>query len=584
MNIYHGIGASEGVVIGAVLKINSSFVNYPRVHLTDKEQISFELERVKNAQDITEQQINSVMKSSADLLGEEINEVFTGYQMFVRDKRFVPAIEKQITSLNINAEWALINVLTELEGQFKNIADPYIRSRYDDVRQLGKRLMENLMSKPQLDLSHLDSPVIIICEEISPADAFHLNTKYILGIATELGGETSHSSILARAMNIPAVVGVKKILTRVLDETRIILDGLSGEIIVDPTEEIIKQKLDKKEQFNFYQGQLQELVNEDCKLADGKEIALAANLDFLEEIDQVIGLRIPAIGLVRTEFLFLHENSIPGEDEQYNTFKKIITDCNQIPVAIRTWDIGADKTSKLFTDLNNEANPALGLRAIRLCLKHPKVFRTQIRAIVKASKHGPIALMLPMITRLDEIIETKSIVQEEQINLGISDNSNLTIGCMVETPSSTYIVDDILDLVDFISIGSNDLIQYALAVDRLNEHVADFFAPFHPAILKMLEKIIIAANRRKKPVSICGELAADPIMQMFLIGVGDITFSMSPNKTLRSKRILGKVDSKTCKKITFQFISKHSLEESNLYVEQLREKYLDAIELEAGYY
>ena len=579
MNIYRGIGASEGVVMGPVLIISPSFVNYPRIHLTDDWQVEAELKRVKKAQALTEEQIKQVMENSINILGSELNTVFSGYQMFVRDKRFVPAVEKQINSRKINAEWALINVISELEEQFNNIPDPYIRSRFDDIRQLGKRLMENLMSKPQLDLSHLEAPVIIVCEEISPADAFHLHSKYILGIVTELGGQTSHSSILARAMNIPAVVGVKKIISRVRDNTQMILDGIAGEVIIDPGEKMIREKLDKKEQFNFYQTKLQELANKECLLKDGKQINLAANLDFLEEIEHIKKINIPSIGLVRTEFLFLPENTIPKEEEQYLTFKKIVTDCRDIQITIRTWDIGADKTSSLFAELANEANPALGLRAVRLCLKHPQIFRSQIRAIIRASAHGHISLMLPMISRLDEIIESKAIILEEQKNLGLEE-TNLEVGCMIETPSSIYILDDILDLVDFISIGSNDLIQYALAVDRLNEHVADLFAPFHPAILKMLESIIITANRRKKPVSICGELAADPIMQMFLIGVGDITFSMSPNQILRSKRILSKVDSNTCKKITFQFISKHSLDESNRYVHDLNKKYLDEIELQ----
>jgi len=578
MNIYRGIGASEGVAFGKALKVNSAFMNYPRIHLETDELIPREIERVKTAQDKTEQQIAKIMEQSTDVLNEEMNAVFAGYQMFVRDKRFVPAIEKKIIKQKINAEWALINVLGELEDQFKYIPDPYIRSRFEDIRQLGKRLMNNLLAKSEMDLSYLKEPVIIVCEDISPADAFHLNSENILGIVTELGGLTSHSSILARAMNIPAVVGVQKITSRLLDETSLILDGLSGEVIENPSDEVIQAKLNKKEQFNFFQNKLRELTHKDCTLADGKIVSLAANLDFMEELPLIEELNIPMVGLIRTEFLFYHEDNIPDEEEQLKTFLKIAQQCPQKTLTIRTWDIGADKTSKLFTELLNEANPALGLRAIRLCLKYPDVFRSQIRAIIRASEHNPINLMIPMVTRLDEIIKTKSIILEEQINLEIS-GENLRIGCMVETPSSAFIVDDMMDLVDFISIGSNDLIQYALAVDRMNEHVADLFAPFHPAILKMLEKIVSAANRRKKDVSICGELAADPIMQMFLIGIGEITFSMSPNKILKTKHILSKVDSRTCKKIAFQFISKHSLEESNLYVEELRNQYLDNIEL-----
>lgn len=576
MNIYRGIGASEGVAIGKALKINSAFVNYPRISLESEDLIPREIERIREAQTITEKQIIEIMDQSQGLLNDEISNVFSSYQMFVRDKRFIPAIAKKIETQKINAEWALIRVLSELEEQFKQISDPYIRSRFDDIRQLGKRLMNNLQSKPQLDLSQLDNPVIIVCEDISPADAFHLSSDNILGIVTELGGTTSHSSILARAMNIPAVVGVKKITNRIMDDAPIILDGLSGEVIENPSDEAIKNKLNKQEQFAFFQNQLLELRSVDCALKDGVKVSLAANLDFLEEVSQIQYFNIPSIGLIRTEFLFYHEDQMPEEDEQVSIYRKIIRESQYKPITIRTWDIGSDKTSKLFEELENESNPALGLRAIRLCLKHTDIFRSQIRAIIRASEESKVRLLIPMVTRLDEVVKAKSIILEEQINLGISDD-NLEIGCMIETPSSTFIIDDLFDLVDFISIGTNDLIQYALAVDRMNEHVADLFTPFHPSILKMLEKIVSSANRRDKDVSICGELAADPIMQMFLLGVGNITFSMTPNQVLKTKHILRKVDSVTCKKIAFQFISKHSLEESNLFVQHLREKYVDDI-------
>ncbi len=577
MNTYRGIGVSDGVAIGKVLRINSAFMNYPRRELEDEEKVPLEIERIKQAQKSVEDQLDLVKKQAVDVLPDEISAVFSSYKLLIRDKRIVPAIEDKIRQFKINAEWALIRVIADLDIKFKKIPDPYIRARFDDIRQLGERLMNDLQKKPHLDLSQLKHAVIIVCHDISPVDAFHLAKANILGIITEMGGTTSHTSILARAMSIPAVVGVQDITIRLLDDETIILDGNSGEVIDHPSDETINEKLDKIKRFSFYQNKLQKLAESDCVLSDGQKVDIAANIDFLSELELIQSLNIPSIGLIRTEFIFLIEDSFPDEEEQLALYREIIERIDHKPITIRTWDVGADKPISCIPELMNESNPALGLRAIRICLKYPGIFRSQIRAILRASEHNEIKLMIPMVTRLDELIKSRAMIEEEGQKLGIS-SENMQIGCMIETPASTFIVEELLELSDFISIGSNDLIQYALAVDRMNEHVADLFTPYHPAILKMLERIVVSANRMKKDVSICGELAANPILQMFLIGVGKITFSMSPNHVLQSKNILKRVDVSTCKKIAFQFMNKHSYEENNLYVKQLGEKYLDNID------
>ncbi len=577
MSIYRGIGVSDGIVIGEALTIYSAFLNYPRIQIESDEEVERELERIQKARKDTDDQISTIMDKSSEFIEGEIQSVFAGYKLFINDKRFIPAIEDIIRKRRVNAEWALITVLAELEVRFSKIPDSYIRARFDDIRQLGERLMNNLLRKPHFDLSNLKEPVILVSHNISPADAFHLDTTNILGIVTELGGATSHLAILARAMNIPAVVGVRNITTRIADYETIILDGGSGEVINHPSKKAIAEKLSKRERFAFYQKELQELANSECELADGVKVNIAANLDFLAELDQIQAMNIDSIGLIRTEFLFAYEDGFPTEDEQLKLYAHILEKNQFKPVTIRTWDIGGDKSSGFFPELSNETNPALGLRAIRICLKHRDFYRTQIRAILRASEKSDIRLMIPMVTRLDEVINSKDIIEEESKNLNISAD-NLLIGCMIETPGSVFIIEELLDLVDFISIGSNDLIQYALAVDRMNENVADFYTPFHPSILKMIERIVIAANRVGKDVSICGEIATDPIMQMYLLGTGKITLSMSPNHVLRTKRILRKVDTNICKKIAFQFVSKHSLDESNLFVERLRKEYMEEIE------
>lgn len=576
MNIYRGIGVSDGVAIGKALRINSAFVQYPRIQLDDDESVAVEIERIQQALMAVEQQLDETMKQSSDLLPEELKSVFASYKLFFRDRRFVPAIEERVKRDKINAEWALIYVIADLDKQFRAIEDPYIQSRFYDIRQLGERLMNSLLQKPFLDLSQLKQRVIIVCHDISPADSFHLAKANILGIITELGGLNSHTSILARAMGIPAVVGVQDATMRLMDDELIILDGISGEVIDNPNDDTIDVKLNKLERISFYQNQLQKLADRECELSDGHKVDIAANIDFLTELQQLRELNIPAIGLIRTEFLFMLDEVFPDEDEQYELYRHIVESADHKPVTFRTWDIGGDKPVKLFREQMDEANPALGLRAIRVCLKYDELFRAQVRAILRASAMSPVNLMIPMITRIDEVLKSRDIIEQELKSLNMSDE-HLRIGCMIETPASVFIIDELLDLLDFVSIGTNDLIQYALAVDRLNEHVADLFNPFHPAILVMLEKVVTTANRMNKYVSICGELAADPVLQMFMIGIGDITFSMSPNHVLKTKKILQKVDQATCKKIAFKFMNKHSFVESNQYVEQLKRQYLEEI-------
>lgn len=577
MAIYKGIGVSAGVVMGKALTIYSAFHNFPRYQVDTEEKIGEELRRVKEAQETADEQLNQVLDKSSDILPDEIRSVFVGYKMFIYDKRFIPAIEQNIKEKKINAEWALINVIAELEEQFQKIPDPYIRARFEDVRQLGERIMNNLQQKPHLNLTNIQEPVILVANDISPADAFHLDRKNILGIVTELGSSTSHLAILSRAMNIPAIVGVPDITSRLTDYDIVVLDGNSGEVIDRPTDEEINEKLSKKERLAFYQKQLLKLEKADCELSDGNKVELAANLDYMEEIPQINSLNVSQIGLIRTEFLCLYEGGFPNEEQQFEIYRKIVEGAKGKPITVRTWDIGGDKTSNVFPELLNESNPALGLRAIRICLKHSDFFRSQIKAVVRAAKDSPVKLMVPMITRLDEIFKVHEMIKEEVFNYRVPPD-NVSLGCMIETPAAVFLIDEILDLVDFVSIGSNDLIQYTLAIDRMNENVADLYAPYHPSILKMMERIISSANRVNKPVSICGEIAADPIMQMFLIGTGKITLSMSPNYILRTKRILQQVDSITCKNIAFQLVSKHSVVESNLLVKELRDKYLEEFE------
>ncbi|MDT8445412.1 MAG: phosphoenolpyruvate--protein phosphotransferase [bacterium] len=575
MQTYKGLGVSDGVAIGKVLKIHSAFVNYPRVEITDEGDLPKEVERIEKAQALTEAQLAEITAQSSEL-DEDIKQVFSSYRMLLRDKQFVPEIIARINRDQINAEWALIRVVASLEDRFSKIDNPYIKARIADVRQLGEKLMNNLLEKPALDISRFKQPVIIVCHDISPADAFHLNKDNILGIVTELGGMTSHSSILARAMNIPAVVGVRDVTHRIFDDSTCILDGNTGEVIDQPSQEVIDEKLDKKEKLNYLQSQLNLLIGQQCKLADGSVVDLAANLDFLAELPMIKEYKIPSIGLVRTEFLFLLEGQFPTEEEQFEVYKQVIDQSGCNPITFRTWDIGADKTTSLIAELIEEANPALGFRGIRTCLRYENILRPQIRALLRASELCQLKLMIPMVTRIDEVSKTAKIVEEERRSLGIK-NPNLQLGCMLETPAAVFILDDLLDLCDFVSIGTNDLIQYSLAVDRMNEHVSNLFDPFHPAILKMLESAVRTCNRRGKPVSICGELAANPIMQMFLLGSGELTFSMSPNMVLKTKRVLSKVDKSFCKKTAFQFVNKHSSDEANRLAEALYHEYVDEL-------
>lgn len=576
MQIYRGTGSSGGVAIGKAMVIYSSFSQFTRISLTSDEEVEQEVKRVEAARELAREQIDESEKQAGSLLTNEVREILSSHRLFLEDKQLIPATLEKIKEQKINAEWALFDVIETIKDQFSKIQDPYLRSRFDDVRQTGERVMNNLQNKPRLDISKLRDPVIIFCHDISPADAYNLTEGKIMGIVSELGGQISHSSIIARALGIPAVVGVEGITSKIYDNSSVIVDGGTGEIIHNPDAMMRQEKEEKKKRLQFFQSKLKNLVSKECELADGRKYELAANLDLLGELEQIKSLNLPSIGLIRTEFLFLDNSRPPNEDEQYRTFKKIADELATKPITIRTWDLGADKVARFFPAYPNESNPALGLRAIRMCLKQPDFFREQIRAIIRVAQDSPVRLMIPMITNVDEIVKVRRMVSREQKKMNLRP-PNLKIGCMIETPAAVMIIDEILDVADFISIGTNDLVQYALAIDRMNEHVAHMYSPFHPAVLRMLEKVISRANEMNIPVAVCGEMAADPFFQMFLLGVGKVTFSMTPNRILMTKEFLRKIDEVTCKKVAFRFLSKRTVQESNLFLKELHNKYYQNI-------
>ncbi|MGK0289031.1 MAG: phosphotransferase system enzyme I (PtsI) [bacterium] len=578
MEIFRGVASSEGIAIGRAFTIDSSFSQFSRIELDSHQDIDKEIARIHSAHEEALQQFEEIEKRSENLLEGDLASLLTTHRLFLQDKRLLPAVEEKILDWKINAEWALSLVMSEIRTEFDQIEDSYLRSRFDDIRQISERLMSNLRQRKLFDFSQIHEPIILLCPDISPADAVHLAQGKVMGIVTEIGGMISHTSIIARAMGIPAVVGVEGITDKIASNVKLIIDGSSGEIIKEPDEVTLRKKVDKKGRIQFFQNKLEDLKTEECQLEDGRKVDIAANLDFMGELELIKQNNIRSVGLIRTEFLFINNSTIPTEDKQFQEFEKIFKELKNIPLTIRTWDLSPDKAPKFFPIRAEEANPALGSRAVRLCLRHEDIFRSQIRAILRMSAITPVRLLLPMITNLDEVLKSIKLIEEEKDRLGFS-HYNIAVGCMIETPAAAMIIDEILDVSDFVSIGSNDLVQYTLAVDRINEHVAHLYTPFHPAILRLLEQVVKRSNVMNVPVSICGEMAADPFMQMFLLGIGEITFSMCPNRVLFSREILRKVSSANCKKVAFRFLSKRTLLETTMYLKELRELYLQGVEL-----
>lgn len=529
-----GIAASAGIAIAKAFVLQNPELTIEKKSIEDSSQ---EIERFQSALEKSKEELTVIKDKANEELGEDKAAIFAAHLLVLSDPELVDAVKQKIESEKVNAESAMNDVSSMFIDMFEQMDNEYMKERAADIRDVSKRVLAHLLDVQFATPASISEEVVILAEDLTPSDTAQLNRKFVKGFATDIGGRTSHSAIMSRSMEIPAVVGTKTITEKVENGVMIIIDGLDGQVIVDPTEDEIAAYQEKQQQYQQQKEEWAKLVNEKTLSADNVQVELAANIGTPADVKGVLENGAEGVGLYRTEFLYMGRDQLPTEEEQYKAYKEVLEKMEGKPVVIRTLDIGGDKELP-YLNLPKELNPFLGFRAIRLCLEEQDIFRTQLRALLRASTFGNLKIMFPMIATLEEFRSAKSILIEEKEKLvkeGIEVSENIEVGIMVEIPSTAVMADTFAKEVDFFSIGTNDLIQYTMAADRMNEQVSYLYQPYSPAILRLVKMVIDAAHKEGKWTGMCGEMAGDPIAIPILLGLGLDEFSMSATSVLPAR-------------------------------------------------
>ncbi len=565
--MYSGIAVSSGVAIGQAYLLDRSRVCVIK-HSIPESEIEGEIKRLRDAIEKSKAQMRD-LKQRASSIADKYAIILDTYTLLLEDDILINETIETIRREHSNAEWALTVTLEKFTNLFNNINDDYLKAKKDDLDLVVHGVIKNLIGHHQESLADIDEPVIIITHELSPSDTILMSKSYILGMATEVGGKTSHVGIFASALGIPAVVGLGDFNRFVNSGDTVIIDGIQGEVIVQPDKERLRHYRKKQQNYQRYEKTLLKDIGLTAETLDGEMVQLMANIETLHEAKTVRKYGGKGIGLYHTEFLYLAANTLPTEDELYSNFKKVVQAMEPYPVVIRTLDIGADKQLRKIND-TPEDNPALGLRGIRLSLAQPDLLMNQLKGILRASLFGKTKILYPMVSSVEEVVEANKYLEqakEELKNAQIPFHDDIPVGAMIETPAAALIVDRILEEVDYISIGTNDLIQYVLAVDRINENVAHLYQPFHPAVLRILKDVFAKAESMGKPVSICGELGGDPMATFLLLGLGKVhELSMEPHSIPKVKNILRKMTLKEARALADHALSLSTSEEVNRFI------------------
>lgn len=566
-----GIAASNGIAIAKAFRLENPELNVDKRTISD---VDGELARLTSSLETSIAELEVIQKKTAETISDKEAAIFGAHLLVLSDPELVGPITERITTDKVNAEFALQETTDMFISMFEAMDNDYMKERAADIRDVRKRVLAHLLGVTIQSPSMISDEVIIIAEDLTPSDTVQLNAQFVKGFITDIGGRTSHSAILARTLEIPAVVGAKTAMADIQNGTVVIVDGLDGTILIAPEDSVIEEYKNKQAAYDEQKAEWAVLKNEATVSADGQAVELGANIGTPKDIAGVVDNGGEAIGLYRTEFLYMGRDQFPTEDEQVEAYASVLKGMQGKPTVVRTLDIGGDKELS-YLDLPKELNPFLGLRAIRLCLEMPDMFRTQLRALLRASVHGNLKIMFPMIATLDEFRQAKALLMEEKAKLqteGVEVNESIEVGIMVEIPSTAVMADTFAKEVDFFSIGTNDLIQYTMAADRMNESVSYLYQPFNPAILRLVKMVIDASHREGKWTGMCGEMAGDEIAIPILLGLGLDEFSMSASSILKARSQISKLSKAEMAEHTDRILALSNSQEVEDYVKQLSVK------------
>ncbi|MGO1356015.1 phosphoenolpyruvate--protein phosphotransferase [Alkalibacterium gilvum] len=545
-----GIAASDGIAQAKAYLLVEPDLTVEKNEVSDTDG---EMKRLKKATDKAKEQLTKIKAVAKESLGEEEAQVFDAHIMVLSDPDLMDQTKSVIDSEGVNAEYAFKQVTDTFITMFEGMEDnAYMQERAADIRDVRKRVIANLLNVTLPSPATVDEEVIIIAEDLTPSDTAQLNKKYVKAFVTNIGGRTSHSAIMARSLEIPAIVGTKDITERVEEDDQLIVDGMNGDVYIDPTQEEVSAFNKKAKEYDELKLEWEQLLNEPSVTKDGKHVEIGANIGTPKDLVGVKDNGAEAVGLYRTEFLYMDSAELPTEEEQFKAYKEVLEGMEDKPVVVRTMDIGGDKELP-YLELPEEMNPFLGYRAIRISLDRDSIFRTQLRALLRASVHGTLRIMFPMIATLQEFREAKAILEEEKALLlekGVEVSDSIEVGIMIEIPAAAVLADQFAKEVDFFSIGTNDLIQYSMAADRMNERVSYLYQPYNPSILRLVKHVIDSAHKEGKWAGMCGEMAGDQTAVPLLLGLGLDEFSMSATSVLKTRSLFKKLDSEKMKELS----------------------------------
>lgn len=572
MNIQlNGIAASPGIAIAKAYQLVTPDLSFEKVTTENTEE---EISRLEQALEISRTELEKIKEHTENKLGEDHAAIFSAHLLILNDPELINPMKEKIETDKVIAATAVEEVSTMFIDMFENMDNEYMRERAADIKDVTKRVMAHILGVTFPNPALIDEEVVIIAEDLTPSDTAQLNREFVQGFATDIGGRTSHSAIMARSLEIPAVVGTKNITESVSQNDLIIIDGLEGNVIVHPTDEELATYREKQEAYAKQREEWAKLKDEPTITKDGVQVELAANIGTPDDVAGALLNGAEGVGLYRTEFLYMGKSELPSEEEQFEAYKSVLEQMGDKPVVVRTLDIGGDKELD-YMDLPKELNPFLGFRAIRFCLENENVFRPQLRALLRASAFGNLKIMFPMIATLEEFRRAKGILLDEKEKLaaeGIKVAENIEVGIMVEIPSTAVTAAQFAKEVDFFSIGTNDLIQYTMAADRMNEQVSYLYQPYHPAILNLVNNVIEAAHKEGKWAGMCGEMAGDPIAVPILLGLGLDEFSMSATSILPARTQLSKLSKEQIASHKEELLAMGTTDEVVEFIDQLVNK------------